>query len=95
MPNTYDKEDLIRLTGNFTVSSAFTDPTAVTLLIFDPDRATGTYTFAAGDITKLSTGKYYMDVSLDKVGRWDYRYEGTGTVQAASDGVLLVRRTDF
>jgi hypothetical protein len=73
----------------------FTDPVAITLLIIDPDRATGTYTYAAGQLTKPSTGIYYMDVSIDKVGRWDYRFEGTGTVQAAGDGVFLVRRTDF
>ena len=95
MPNTYDKEDLVRLTGNFTVSSTLTDPTAITLLIIDPNRATGTYTYAAGQLTQASTGIYYMDVSLDQVGRWDYRFEGTGTVQAAVDGALLVGRTDF
>ena len=95
MPNTYDKEDLIRLTGNFTVSSVLTDPVAITLQIIGPDRATGTYTYAAAQVTKSSTGIYYRDISLDKVGRWDYRFEGTGTVQAAADGVFLVRRTDF
>ena len=95
MPNTYDKEDLIRLTGRFTVSSVLTDPTAVTLAIINPDRATGIYTFAAAQVTNPSTGIYYRDISLDKVGRWDYRFEGTGTVQAAGDGLLLVRRTDF
>ena len=95
MPNTYDKEDLIRLTGNFAISSVLTDPLAVTLQIIAPDRAAGTYTYAGGQVTKSATGIYYRDISLDQVGRWDYRFEGTGTVQAAADGMFLVRRTDF
>lgn len=95
MPNTYDKEDLVRLTGNFYVSDVLTDPTAITLLVISPDRVTGTYTYAAAELTQSSTGIYYRDVSLDQVGRWDYRYEATGTVQAAEDGRLMVRRTDF
>ncbi len=95
MPNTYDKEDLVRLTGRFTISSVLTDPTAVTLMIIGPDRVTGTYTYAAAELTKLATGIYYRDTSLDQVGRWDYRFMATGTVQAAADNLLLVRRTDF
>ena len=95
MPNTYDKEDLVRLTSNFTISSVLTDPVAITLIVIDPDRATGTYTYATAQVTKSATGIYYRDISLDKEGRWDYRFEGTGTVQAAADGLLLVRRTDF
>jgi len=77
-----------------TISSVLTDPTAITLQIIEPDRVTGTYAYPA-TISKSATGIYYRDVSLDKVGRYDYRFEGTGTVQAAADGLLLVRRTDF
>ena len=95
MPNKYDKDDLVRLTGRFTISSVLTEPTAITLQIIDPDRATGVYTYAAGSVTRSATGIYYRDVSLDKVGRYDYRFVSTGTVQAAADGLLLVRRTDF
>jgi hypothetical protein len=95
MTNTYDKGDMIRLSSQFTISSVLTDPTAITLLIIDPDRSTGTYTYVAGQVQKSATGSYYMDISLDLVGRWDYRFIGTGTVQATADSLFLVRRTDF
>ena len=95
MPNTYDIGDLIRLSGLFTISQVPTDPSSITLLIIRPSRATGTYTYAGGDVKRAGTGSYYMDVSLDEEGRWDYRFAGTGTVQSAGDNKFLVRRTEF
>jgi len=96
MSNVYDEGDLIRLTARFTISSELTDPSAVYLQVIGPDRVTGTYAYPA-TITRPAgtTGIYYRDVSLDQMGRYDYNFQGTGTVQATAAGRFLVRRTDF
>ena len=96
MTNVYDEGDLVRLTAKFTILTELTNPSAVTLQVIGPDRATGTYAYPA-TITRPAgtTGIYYRDVSLDLVGRYDYNFQGTGTVQAVGAGKFLVRRTDF
>ena len=94
MSNVYDEGDLIRLTAKFTISSELTNPSAVYLQVIGPDRVTGTYAYPA-TVSVLATGTFYRDVSLDQVGRYDYNFQGTGTVQATAAGRFLVRRTDF
>jgi hypothetical protein len=92
MASTYDKGDLLRLTGTFTnASGTATDPTTITLKIKAPGTALATYTYALSQVTKSSTGVYYKDISLATVGRWFYRWEGTGTVEAAVEGWFEVR----
>lgn len=93
--NTYDKGDLIRVKATFTVSSVVTDPTAITLKVKDPDGTITTYTYAGGSITKDSTGVYHKDLSVSNDGVWYYRFEGTGTCQAASENKFIVRKSEF
>lgn len=92
MAETYDKGDLLRATGTFTnAGGTATDPTTVTLKVKKPGVATATYTYAGGTVTKSTTGVFYKDLSLDTVGWWFYRWEGTGTVEAAVEGWFEVR----
>lgn len=92
--NTYDEGDLVRLTAKFTILTELTNPSAVYLQVISPDRATGSYSYPA-TITNSATGTFYRDVSADQVGRYDYNFQGTGTVQAVGAGKFVVRRTDF
>ena len=94
MTHVYDEGDLVRLTAKFTILTELTNPTAVYLQVIGPDRATGTYAYPA-TVTNSATGTFYRDVSVDQVGRYDYNFQGTGTVQAVGAGKFLVRRTDF
>jgi hypothetical protein len=94
-PNTYDKGDLVRLTATFTVSSAVTDPTTITLKVQDPSGNEATYTYALAQVTKVSTGVYRYDLTIDEAGYWTWRWAGTGTVVAASESYLLVRGSEF
>jgi hypothetical protein len=55
---------------------------------------TTTYTYPA-QITKSSTGVYYVDVVPDNEGVWDYRWVGTGDVVAAEEGSFNVPNSEF
>lgn len=99
--HSYDIGDVVRLGNHSTntdtaafsdASGVVTDPTVVTLALKKPDGTTTTYTYnGAPALSKESTGRYYVDVPLTDAGRWYYRLVGTGTVQAAAEGVLNVR----
>ena len=104
---TYDRGDLLRF-GNpsqDTESAPFsnlagtpTNPTAVVLTIKKPDLETllvygWPSAGADGVLTNESPGRFYFDVALDQSGNWDWRLEGTGTVMAASEGRITVRRS--
>ena len=90
MANLYDVGDLVRISGPFTVAGVATDPTTVTLKIKDPSGNVATYTYALAEIIKDSVGNYYKDIIIDEAGYWYYRWEGTGTVQAADEKYLFV-----
>lgn len=91
MAGTYDRGDLVRLTGTFkNASDALTNPTAVVLRIKDP---AGTVTTPTP--TNTSTGVFDYDLSLNLEGTWTYRFEGTGAVQQAEEDTLFVRNSVF
>ena len=95
MSNVYDKNDKVRLTARFTINDILTDPTTVTLKIRNLSGVVGTYTYALAQVTKSATGVYYKDISLNLSGEWFYRWEGTGTVEAASETYLDVKDSEF
>jgi len=95
MANLYDLNDGVRVGATFKVATVNTDPTTITLKVKDPDRTTTTYTYALAEITKSATGIYYKDITANRVGRWNYRWEGTGTVVATDEGTFIVELTDF
>ena len=95
MTNTYDIGDTIRLTATFTVSDAVTDPTTITLKVKDPVGTITSYTYAAGTVTKASTGVYTKDIALTLSGPYFYRWEGTGTVPTADETWLDVEKSQF
>lgn len=69
-----------------------TNPTTVVLIIESPDNATTTYTFAIDpEITNPSVGVFLavLDPQLP-VGVYRWRWEGTGAVEAASEGFFEV-----
>lgn len=71
--------DTVELTNTFTVDDTATDPTTITLAVTDPSDNTTTYTYAAGTITRVSTGVYRKAVTVDEAGLWTAAWTGTGT----------------
>ena len=93
----YDKSDLVRISATFrdpTANDAYVDPSTVTLKVKDPSLATTTYTYPA-NIAKDSTGHYHFDLSVATAGLWSYRWETTGTYQAAQEASFTVNAGAF
>lgn len=78
----YDVGDLKRCSCAFTsIAGAATDPTAVVLVIREPDGTEITKSYPTpSDITKDSTGNYHYDFAITKAGRHVERWVGTGAV---------------
>ena len=89
---TYYVGSKVRLTGTFTVSSTNTDPTTVKVRVKKPDGTITAYTYVTdAEVVKSATGIYYIDVTLTLGGTWTYRWEGTGTVVAASEATVTAQ----
>ena len=91
MATTYDKGDLIRLTGNFTVATVPTDPTVVTLIIRLGDGTISKFTYGSSSITKVSVGVYRYDYSATKAGDVYFSWIGTAPAQAVEQGSFYVK----
>lgn len=77
--------------GLDTVVGLLTDPTTVTLRIKEPDGTVTSYTYAAADLTKVSTGIYTYTFAPDQVGSGWLEAIGTGTVVAVDELAYTVR----
>lgn len=96
MAGTYDKGDRPRCQAEFKLSNVLTDPTTVTFKYKKPDGTIVTLVYGTDvSLVKASTGIYYVDVDIDASGQWFYRFEGTGTVKAASESKFTVRVSEF
>lgn len=90
MANVYDLGDLVRLTGQFTISGISTDPTTVTVMVKDPRGAVTSYT-----AVKDSIGNYHYDLTVNTVGEWRYRFIGAGAgAVGAGENSLLVNKSN-
>jgi hypothetical protein len=95
--NLYQVGDTVRVKAEFTQSEVPTDPDTISLQIKNPEGTTLLYSYAAAEITRdvTTTGTYYKDIFLDDLGKWMYRFQGSGTVTAADEHYLIVERTNF
>jgi hypothetical protein len=86
--------ELATLTNTFTVGGVPTDPTTVSLTITDPAGTATTYTYAAAQITKTSTGAYTKDIPCTTAGAWTYTWTGTGAASDVATGIWHVEPAD-
>lgn len=93
--NTYDIGDVARVRSAFTVEGAATDPTTVTLWIKDPAGTETSYTYALSQLTRVSAGVFYRDISCSAAGIWTYRFVGTGACIAAGKSTFRVSSDPF
>lgn len=97
MGQTYDRGDSVRITAEFrSLSGTLTDPTTVGFKLRSP-RGTVTrleYNVDPG-VVRDGVGIYHTDVDLYLPGTWCYRWEGTGTLQAAEEGTIVVEKSYF
>ncbi len=89
--NAYIKDNLIRLTVEFTLSGVDTDPTTVKCFYRNPSGVITTLTYGVdGSLIKDTTGKYHVDLFASVAGGWFYRFEGSGSLIAANEGQFYV-----
>jgi hypothetical protein len=74
-------------------SGAAIDPTTITLYLTQPSGSIGTYTYANGDIAKLSTGTYTYNGTAGLAGYYTGRWVGDGAAVAAERSRYFVRGT--
>lgn len=89
--------DEVKLTTKFRTSDTgiLADPTTVTLRLFPPRGQTEiVLTYAAADILRDGIGQYRYEfvLGLNDYGVWKCRWEGTGAIFAADQGVFTVIR---
>jgi hypothetical protein len=88
--NSYDRGALIKLTATFKNDvGTLTDPTTVVVTVVDPLGAT-----TNPSASKSSTGIYTVTVDLTNAtpGTWTYKFQGTGTCQAAEWAAFYVEK---
>lgn len=99
----YDNaNEFATLTVTFNVLTIPTDPTAVSCLVTDPAGGQVTHTFggaAPADVTKVSTGKYKLDIACSPSitgveGLWSYAWVGTGAAADVQPGTWRVLALD-
>ena len=97
MAGAYDINDLVRCTAQFkTTSGTLVDPTAVIFKLKNPAGTVTSFTYGVdADLVRDSLGKYHIDVAVDRVGIWHYRFEGTGTAKAASESKFSIKQSAF
>lgn len=96
--NVYDLGQLARVTGLFEDSAGTdTDPSTVTLRVVSPSGVNSVYTYGGSPdtVTRDSVGNYHVDVEADEVGWWFYKWESTGSGQAAQEGEFVVKESHF
>jgi len=91
--NSYDTGDLVRITGLLaSAAGVLTDPTTLVATVTDPSGITTTYTYGSSAFPiRVSAGTYYVDITPTEPGHWAYRFQSTGTGQAADEGRFWVR----
>lgn len=91
MANVYAKDSLVRVSSEFTVASADTDPTTVKCYYKDPNNLVTTLVYGTDNtLVRDATGKYHVDIPASTVGNWWYRFEATGSVVAANEAEFVV-----
>lgn len=98
---TYDEGSLVRVTtaapdgnppGFVDENGNVADPTVVVFRYSQEGQPTITLVYSVdAALARDSTGIYHVDIDTSaKPGRWLYRWQGSGTIQAAFDGMFLV-----
>ena len=87
----YTVGDLVRVSTEFKVSGAATDPTTVTLKWRGP---TGTVTawvyLTDSQVVKTSVGNFRADIDATLAGTYQFRWIGTGAAQGSSQSSFTV-----
>lgn len=89
--NVYQLGDSPRISAEFrNAAGTLIDPTTVTFKFTTPSGVVTPYVYPAAQVVKDGTGLYHVDLSVNERGIWLYRWESTGTGQAAEQHEFTV-----
>lgn len=96
-PRTFYPNTEARLYAEFrTEADALVDPDTVAIKILSPGGVETSYTYAAAEIEKTSTGLYTYDLVPTSGGVWFYRWLTTGADKViALDGEIVITASPF
>jgi hypothetical protein len=67
------------------------DPDTVVFKTYDPCGGLATYTYGTdSEITRSEAGVYLAEITPDKAGRWNFRWETTGPVFTTEDSFIVL-----
>lgn len=70
------------------------DPTGLTFTYKPPTGNATTWTFGVdSELVKDGVGLYHADIDANQAGKWRYRWESTGTGQAAKEGEFEITKS--
>ncbi len=72
-----------------------TDPTTVMVELMAPDGTVQTHTGEAGGLTNPAVGTWSYIFSPGQVGRWEFRWTGSGVLTAQENGTIEVFEQPF
>ena len=95
--NTFTVGLKVRVSGTAKVGTTATDPTITRFKFRKSETGTvTTYVYITdAQLVRDSAGAFHVDLSLDTPGVWYYRWEGTGTCEAALEGAFSVINSNF
>ena len=82
------------LTNTFEVGGTPANPTAVSVVVTDPQGGQITYTYADAQISRVSTGVYTINIGCLLDGLWSYVWIGTGAAADVVAGTWTVEPVD-
>lgn len=96
-------QSLVRLKATFTKSEddpddpgGLVDPDTVTVRTKDPNGDKASFVYLTDlSLVREDEGVYHYDVDASLIGDWFYRWEGTGSGQAAAEGKFTVSDSPF
>lgn len=94
MASTYDVGDTVRTTIIFASTAGVNaDPSGTIRFGYKTPDGTVTFTAAtgAGNIEKQTTGTYFYDLVTTSSGRYETRFESTGSIVTAEEAYFIVR----
>ncbi len=97
-PEHYDVDDVVPIRASFrNAAGTAADPTTVVARVKDPAGTIITYTYGTdAALVKDGVGEYHVDVAVGaQVGRWYYRFKGTGTVAVSEENYFIVDPSEF
>ncbi len=95
--NILDVGDVVRLSATFTdLSGSPAIPATVVCRVKNGyGSEIATYVYGQGTLVATGSGAYRVDHLIDGPGYWKYRFQGTGTNQAAEEFTFHVRTSEF